>query len=218
MTHPSCESSKNIRVVIADDHAMVREGLRRIIEVEPGLQVVGQAMDTDSTLSLLSHTPCDLLLLDLTMPGHSGSELIREIRASHAALPILVVTMHNSPPIVRAALRAGANGYVTKDSDPELLVDAMRSVAAGRSWVSPDLGKVLMSEDNRVAAHERLSPRENQVMRMLVEGKTNSQIARSLFLSEKTVSTHKANILEKLTLRSTADLVRYCSEHQLGNG
>jgi DNA-binding NarL/FixJ family response regulator len=214
MKHPSAQCV-DIKVVIADDHAMVREGLRRIIEVEPGLTVVGQAVDGVSTLEVLRRTPCDLLLLDLTMPGRSGADLISDVRQSFPDVPLLVVSMHDSPLLVRSAVRAGANGYVTKDSDPELLVDAMRCVAMGRSWISPSLAGMMILDSQKIPAHERLSAREMQIMRLLVQGKSNGLIARELFLSDKTVSTHKSNVLEKMGLRSTADLVRYCSEHNI---
>jgi DNA-binding NarL/FixJ family response regulator len=166
-------------------------------------------------LEVLRRTPCDLLLLDLTMPGRSGADLISDVRQSFPDVPLLVVSMHDSPLLVRSAVRAGANGYVTKDSDPELLVDAMRCVAMGRSWISPSLAGMMILDSQKIPAHERLSAREMQIMRLLVQGKSNGLIARELFLSDKTVSTHKSNVLEKMGLRSTADLVRYCSEHNI---
>lgn len=212
---PPAGPGVDVKVVIADDHVMVREGLRRIIEVEPGLTVVGHAVDGASTLEVLRRTPCDLLLLDLTMPGRSGADLIGDVRQSFPNLPLLVVSMHDSPSLVRSAVRAGANGYVTKDSDPELLVDAMRCVAMGRSWISPSLAGAMIFDSEQAFPHERLSARELQIMCLLVKGRSNGHIARELFLSEKTVSTHKSNVLEKMGLRSTADLVRYCSEHRI---
>lgn len=120
-----------IRILIADDHAMVRDGLRRIIESEPGLRVSGQAVDGNSTLDRLCDTPCDILLLDLSMPAPNGLDLIRQIREYRPDLPILVLTMHNQPAVARAALKAGATGFIAKDNDPELLLKALRELAAG---------------------------------------------------------------------------------------
>jgi DNA-binding NarL/FixJ family response regulator len=201
-----------IAVVIADDHAMVRSGLQRIIEGEPGLAVVGQAGDGNSTLGTLKDTRCDVLLLDLTMPPPCGPELIKRIRKDWPELAILVVSMHNHPKIVRAALDAGANGYVPKDSDPEVLLGALRQVAAGGRFVEPGLANALLfapAPEN----HESLSPREQEVLRRLAAGQTNGEIARALFLSEKTISTHKAHMMAKLQLESMADLVHYADAH-----
>lgn len=203
-----------VHVIIADDHAMVRSGLQRIIDGEPGLRVSGQAVDGASTLARLQDTPCHVLLLDLTMPAPNGPELIGQIRALRPELPILVVSMHNHAAIVRAALRAGASGYVTKDSEPDTLLQALRRLAGGNRYVNPRLMDTLaFSPAAPPPAREKLSPRECQVLERLAAGQSNAEIARTLFLSEKTISTHKANLMAKLGLQNMADLVRYADQH-----
>jgi DNA-binding NarL/FixJ family response regulator len=206
------DRSGEIAIIIADDHAMVRSGLQRIIESEPGLHVTGQAGDGAGTLARLADTRCDVLLLDLGMPAPSGPDLIRRIRAQRPRLAILVVSMHNHPKMVRAALAAGANGYVTKDSDPEVLAAALRRVAGGGHYVEPSLADALLFAP-APAPSANLSPREREVLRRLAEGESNHEIARALFLSEKTISTHKANLMAKLRLENMADLVRYADEY-----
>jgi DNA-binding NarL/FixJ family response regulator len=153
-----------------------------------------------------------VLLLDLGMPAPSGLELIRQVRAQWPQLAILVVSMHNHPKVVRAALDAGANGYVVKDSDPEVLVAALRRVAGGGHYLEPSLADALLFTPSP-APHGNLSPREREVLRRLARGQSNGEIARALFLSEKTISTHKANLMAKLQLENVADLVHYADEH-----
>ncbi len=201
------------RIVLADDHAMVRNGLQRILESEPGLRVVAQAVDGESTLARVADAACDLLLVDLTMPGTSGPRLIQRLHETHPALRILVVSMHDAPPVVRAALQAGAHGYVTKDSDPDVLVQAVREVMAGKRFIDPRVAPAL--ETREVASQPSLSPREQQVMQRLVTGQSNNEIAAALHLSEKTVSTHKTNLMAKLGVDSLAELVRWADQQGL---
>lgn len=200
-----------VRVLIADDHAMVRDGLRRILNGKPGLHVAGFAVDGPSTLERLRDTPCHVLLLDLTMPAPSGPELIRQIRGEWPELPILVLSMHNQPAVVRAVLQAGASGYVAKDNDPEILVQALRHVAGGGRYVEPRLAEALLFTPPPPPA-PRLSPREALVLQRIAAGETNADIARSLFLSEKTISTHKTNLMSKLQITTLAELVRFVDE------
>ncbi|MFM6985558.1 MAG: response regulator [Hydrogenophaga sp.] len=199
-------------VLIADDHAMVRQGLARIIDSEPGLRVAAQAIDGHSTLQALEQTPADVLLLDLTMPAPSGVELVRTIRERHPGQRILVLSMHNNPRIARAAIEAGANGYLTKDSDPDVLLHAVRLVARGGHYMDPGLMEAILFAP-ATTPPERLSPREQEVLRRLAAGQSNIDIARALYLSEKTVSTHRARLRAKLGLNSLADLLRYAQEH-----
>jgi DNA-binding NarL/FixJ family response regulator len=200
-----------LQVLIADDHAMVRDGLRRIIEGEPGLRVSGQAVDGASTLARLCDTPCDVLLLDLSMPAPNGPELIRQIRECWPDLPILVLSMHNQVAVARAALQAGASGYIAKDNDPEVLVMALCHVVGGGRYVEPRLAQALMSA-TPARPLPTLTPREAEVMHRLSKGESNADIARDLYLSEKTVSTHKTNLLGKLKLNSIVELVRFVDE------
>ena len=210
-------ATPQIRVLIADDHALVRDGLRRIIEGEAGLCVCGHAVDGESTLLRLADTPCDVLLLDLTMPAPHGTELIGRIRTQWAGLPILVLSMHNHVAIVNAVLQAGASGYVAKDSDPDVLLQALRTVAGGARHLAPQLERELAALEAALGAAPRqseLSPREADVLQRLTRGQSNAEIARALSLSEKTISTHKVNLMAKLHLRSVADLIRYVDDQQ----
>lgn len=206
-------SPTSIRIGLADDHAMVRNGLQRILESETDLRVVGQAVDGDSALALAASGDCDLMLVDLTMPGASGPRLIQRMRETQPLLRTLVVSMHDAPAVVRAALEAGADGYVTKDSDPQVLVEAVRCVAAGGRFVDPRVTPAL--EAPAAEPSGGLSPRERQVMQRLVAGESNHEIALALHLSEKTVSTHKTNLMTKLGVESLAQLVRYADQQGL---
>jgi DNA-binding NarL/FixJ family response regulator len=209
MNRPADQS--DIRVLIADDHAMVRSGLQRIVDSEPGLRASGQAVDGASTLAWLQSKRCDVLLLDMTMPAPSGPTLIGQIRAQWPRLPILVVSMHHEAAIVRAALQAGADGYITKDSEPQALLEALRRVVGGGRYIEPRLLDAMVFSPP-VPARQALSPRECQVLQRLAAGQSNSVIARALFLSEKTISSHKTNLMLKLGLENVADLVRYADQ------
>lgn len=205
-----------IKVFIADDHAMMREGVKRIIASANEMVVVGEAVDGVEVLVKIAHSDCDVLMLDMTMPGMSGMDLIKQVKKYKPMLPILVLSMHNVGKIVAAALKAGANGYLTKDSDPDRLVDVLRTIAKGGKYIDPVMAQTLIfggTEEKR--PHEYLSEREYQIFRLIVEGKSTSLIANELFLSAKTVSTHKKRILEKMNTDNTAELVRYAIEHQL---
>ena len=202
----------SIKVLIADDHAMFRGALGRLIDSEPDLQVVALAHDGASTLQQLADNPCDVLLLDLTMPEPSGSQLITLIREKWPQQRLLVVSMLNTPRIVRAALDAGANGYITKDSEPDTLLHALRVVAAGGRYVEPSLMEAMLFAPAPAA---RLTPRETDILQRLAAGQSNSAIARSLYITDKTVSTHKANLMAKLEIHNLADLLRYAIDNDL---
>lgn len=208
---PKCTGS-DIRVMIADDHAIVRAGLQRLIETQPGMKVVATGVDGTSTLMSLRKTDVDILLMDLSMPSPSGPELTATIRLCYPRLPVLVISMYDNLSVVSAVMYAGANGYITKDSDPEVLMAAIRQVVAGSSWLEPDMMRAVMSKQVEQPA---LSIREKEVLCMLAEGYRNHQIAEALFISEKTVSTHKTNLMHKLQLNSTAELIRYADESRL---
>ena len=199
-----------LRVFIADDHAMVRVGLRHIIDQRnPQMSVAGMAEDGTRLLDALSQVPCDVLLLDLSMPPPNGPELIHEVRRRHPRLPVLVLSMHDQPGVVRAALQAGAAGYLTKTRDADTLVQALHSVARGQRYVEPQLAHALVVEPPAEDKPKtRLTPRERDVMRRMAQGQSNVEIARALQLSEKTVSTHKTNIMAKLGLQNRLELLR----------
>lgn len=206
------------RFLIADDHAVVRRGLRLIIVDElPGASV-GEAGNALEALDLLRKEKWDAIVLDISMPGGSGLELIKDVRLLSPRLPILVLSMHPEDQFAVRVLKAGANGYLTKESAPDQLIIALNKVMQGGTYVSAALGETLAlglrSETDR-PAHEQLSDREFQVMRMLAGGQTPTQVGEELCLSVKTVSTYRSRILEKLNLKTSAELTRYAIEHKL---
>ncbi|MBB3362647.1 DNA-binding NarL/FixJ family response regulator [Mitsuaria sp. BK045] len=202
------------RVVIADDHALVREGLRKVLELDDSIELAGEAANADEVMARLAQGGVDLLLLDLLMPGCTDVELIQRIHAAHAGLPVLVLTMHADPHIARRALEAGAGGYLTKDISTELLIDAMHHVAAGRSYVDPSLSAALIRQEPKAPEPlESLSPRERQVLVALVRGQSLVDIAAALQVAPNTVSTYKTRLMDKLDQASLSDLVRYAVRH-----
>jgi DNA-binding NarL/FixJ family response regulator len=201
-----------IRLIIADDHPIVRGGLKHLFELSLEINVVAEADNSQQLMSLLQDNEVDLLLLDLNMPGFSGIELITHVCAQYADLPILVLSMHNELQVVARALKAGASGYLTKDNEPEILLSAIRKVAAGGRFIDPKLAENLIFEFNgfdEKKPHEKLSEREFEVMQLLAGGKSVNEIADVLFISNKTVSTHKTHLLKKLHLNNITELVRY---------
>jgi DNA-binding NarL/FixJ family response regulator len=206
-----------IRILIADDHAMVRGGLKQIIATSPDLQVVGEAVDGSSTLTELERTPCDLLLLDMTMPGLSGIDLIQHLQKTHPGLPILILSMHNEGQIVTRALKAGATGYVTKGSEPEVLLAAIRKIAGGGKFIDPSLVEAMVFDQHNEGQlpHELLSERELQILKLIGGGSQLGKIADRLHLSPKTVSTYKMRLMEKLGIDNNAELIRYATKHEL---
>jgi len=206
-----------IKLLIADDHAIVREGLKQLFAICPDVAVVAVATNGTETLDTLRKIETDLLLMDMTMPGISGVELIERIRAQCPRLPILVLSMHNEPQIARRALNAGANGYLTKDSDPEVLLAAIRKVASGKRHIAPELAEAMIfsGEADQAAPHELLSNRELHILTQLVRGLSINEIAAELCICNKTVSTHKARLMLKLNLQNNSELVRYGLDHHL---
>ncbi len=209
-----------IRLAIADDHPIVREGLRRIATEGAGISVTGEASNAPELFHLLGAAPVDVVLLDVSMPGSNFIETLRTLRMQHASVKVLVLSVHPEDQWAVRALRAGAAGYLTKDHSPEQLIEAIRRVARGRKYVSPTLAERLASELDEGgdrAPHERLSDREFQVLRALGSGHPVKDVARELGLSAKTVSTHRVRVLEKIGLKSNAELVRYVVDHGLLN-
>jgi two-component system response regulator NreC len=208
----------NIRVVIVDDHAVVRSGLKLLLEREPDIEPVGEAANAgDALFRALEHKP-DVLLIDVTMPGESGIEAIPKLLEASPETKILVLSMQDDPRYVRAAFGAGANGYVLKEAADSEVVAAIRQVADGGSYVNPELGARLVAADaqERAAAEaDPLSDREHEVLRLLALGHTNQEIAKSLYISVRTAETHRAHIMRKLELTSRAELVRHALRHGL---
>lgn len=206
-----------IRILIADDHAIVRGGLKQIIATTTDIVAAGEATHGADVIDKVRQADLDLLLLDMTMPGLSGVDLVRRVRGDKPDLPILVLSMHNEGQVVSRALRAGAAGYVTKDSDPAILLSAIRKVAAGGRFIDPALVDAIVFEvgDSDKAPHECLSDREFQVLQKIVGGEAIGEIGASLNLSAKTISTHKMRLMQKLGVDNNADLIRYAIRHGL---
>ena len=207
-----------IRVLVAEDHTIVREGIKQLIGMARDLCVAGEAGNGQQLLEILRQTPCEVVLLDISMPGVNGLEAIPRIRALPQAPAILVLSMHDEAQMAARALKIGAAGYATKDSDPALLLTAIRKVAGGGRYIDPALADRMVFEvgltDSR-PPHALLSEREFSVFERLVRGEGVNEIAQQLSVSSKTVSTHKARLMQKLDAHSVADLVRYAMEHKL---
>jgi len=207
-----------IRVVVVDDHAVVREGLKRIISENPGMAVTGEAGDGHEALKLIRGGACDVVLLDITMPNKSGLDVLKELRTEVPRLPVLVLSMHSEDQYAVRVLRAGAAGYLTKESAPAKLVQAIRKVVRGGKYVSPSLAEKLVSDlgtDTERPPHEILSDREYQVLCLIASGKTVSEIGAELALSVKTISTYRVRILEKLRMKNNAEITRYAIKERL---
>ena len=199
-----------INVLIADDHAILRGGLKEILVKELEGVVCGEAMDAQEVLAQVQNHNWDLVILDVTMPGRSGLDVLRELKVVRPKLPVLILSMHPEDQYGRRMLRAGASGYLEKENAPEELIKAIRKVLAGGRYVSPALAETLAFDlnDDR-PSHETLSDREFEVLRMIASGRTVTEIAEQLHLSVTTVSTYRARLLEKMNMATTAELIRY---------
>jgi two-component system, NarL family, invasion response regulator UvrY len=207
-----------IRLLIADDHPVVREGLRRIVQDAPGLEVVGEVANGDELFARLPRVPADIVLLDVSMPGSGFLDVLQRLRSEHPTVAVLVLSVHPEDQYAVRALRAGASGYLTKDHSPEELTEAIRRVHRGHKYISPQLAERLAADltvGAREVRHEVLSDREYDVLCLLGSGRTVKEIAQSLQLSPKTVSTYRTRVLEKMHATSNADLVRYAAVHGL---
>lgn len=207
-----------IRVVIADDHQILREGLKQLLQAAGDLDVVGEAADGFEVLDRVRHLDFDVLLLDMSMPGKSGVELIKQAKSERPKLRILVLSMHEEHQYAVRAIRGGASGYLTKESAASQLVAAIRKVAGGGAYITAEVAERLAQEAmprSEGPLHAALSDREFEVFRMLVGGMSVNEIATRLHLSAKTISTHKARLMEKLGVDTTADLVHYAVRHKL---
>jgi DNA-binding NarL/FixJ family response regulator len=207
-----------IRIVVADDHTIVREGLKQLLSAAPDLSVVSEAQDGHQVLERIRALDFEVLLLDMSMPGKSGIELIKQVHAEKPKLRILVLSMHEEEQYAVRAIRAGAAGYLTKDSASAQLVSAIRKVAAGGAFLTESVAQQLALDampQTQGPPHAALSDREFQVFRELVSGRAVSEIAAELNLSVKTVSTHKARIMQKMNMSNPAELIRYAIRHRL---
>jgi len=207
-----------IRILIADDHAIVREGLRQLFALCGDLCVAGEAVNGGQVLAHVRDGNVDLVLLDMAMPGISGVDLIKRLRLHQGGLPVLVLSMHNELQIARRALAAGANGYLTKDCGAEMLTMAIRKVAGGGRFIDPRIVERMVfagEEDGGEAPHELLSTREQRILGLLGQGRTVNEIAAELSISNKTVSTHKARLMQKMSFANNAELMRYVFTHDV---
>lgn len=205
-------------VVIADDHSVVRQGLKQILAAEPDMLVVGEAKDFSETLEVVRDVAWDVLILDYSMPGGNGLQVLKKIKHSYPRRPVLILSMHPEDQIAISALRAGAAGYISKESASEELTVAIRKAISGKKYVSATLAEkmaVELEEGSEGLPHESLSDREYRVMWLLASGKSITHIAEELALSPNTVSTYRIRILKKLKLENNADLVRYAVKHGL---
>ena len=207
---------KQIRILVADDHAVVRRGLRHIFAMSPDVVIAAEAVDGKDILEKLRSTPVDVLLMDVSMPETDAVDLVKRVKAEQPGLAVLVHSMHAESPVAARMLKAGASGYITKDSEPEQLVGALRKVAGGGRYIGAELAEQLAFGDGAAKPlHELLSDRESQVFAQLAAGKSLKAIARDLRLSPKTASTYKTRVMQKLKVQSDAELVRYAVAHQL---
>jgi DNA-binding NarL/FixJ family response regulator len=209
-----------IRIVIADDHAIVREGIKRIVSSAQDMEVVAEAADGAEVMQRVRELEFDVLVLDLSMPGRSGMELIKLAKAQQPRLRIMVLSMHQELQYAVRAIRAGASGYLTKESAPAELAQALRKIAAGGAYVTSEVAEQLAlgaMPGGAQASHESLSPREFEVFRLLAGGISVTGIAGKLNVSVKTVSTHKANLMQKLSLHNQSELLRYAIRHGLAD-
>jgi len=207
-----------LRILIADDHPVFRRGLKQIIQETADMVVAAEAVDGREALLKARTGDYDVVLLDITMPIKNGVDVLSQLKHERPTLPVLMLSMHPEEQYAVRALRAGASGYLTKESAPEELVAAIRKVSTGGKYVSASLAERLASmvqEDGGPLPHETLSGREYQIMRLIAAGRTVSEAARELSLSVKTVSTYRARVLEKLRLKNTAELIRYATKNEL---
>lgn len=196
-----------IRALLADDHALVREGMKKLIAFYEDITIAAEASCGDEVLRMLAAESFDILLLDITMPGISGADLITAIRAGSHPPPILVLTMHNEPRLAKLNLQAGASGFLTKDCPPDMLEEAIRKVAAGGRYIQPDIAASMIID--LPAEPTSLSPQEMRILKLFAKGHRVVDIAQDLGLSSRTISTHKMRLMQKLGIDKDADLIRY---------
>ncbi len=209
---------ETIRILIADDHAIVREGLKQILADTKDIVVAGEAENGSDAIKLVRKDECDVLLLDISMPDRSGIEVLKQIKKETPKIAVLMLTMHREDQYAIRSLKAGAAGYLNKQSAPDQLVDAIRQVASGRKYITAALAQELanqVGDDRNVPPHETLSDREYQTLIMIASGKTVSDIAVELSLSVKTISMYRSRLLQKMKLRHNAELTHYAIKNHL---
>lgn len=207
-----------LKILIADDHPIVRQGLKQILTEEPDVVVVGEAQNSQEVLELVQKQDWDIVILDITMPGRGGIDVLKELKHERPKLPVLMLSVHPEDQYAVRALKAHASGYMTKDSAPEELVKAIRKILRGGKYISSTLAEKLafdLETETEKPLHETLSDREHQVLLMIASGKTVSEIAKELSLSVKTIDTYRARILEKMKMKTNAELTHYAIKNKL---
>lgn len=207
-----------IRIVIADDHAIVRRGLRQLLEEESDIEIVADVSNASELVSLLRKEECHVLLLDMTMPDKHGLEVLEEVRQEFSALKVLVLSMHPEEHFGIRALKAGASGYLTKDSDPDNIIKAIRKISSGGKFITPELAELIELQLHHKPTenpHELLSSREFAVFLLLAHGRSNADIANELSLSVKTVNNYRMRVMQKMNLKNNAELITYAHRHDL---
>ena len=207
-----------IKILIGDDHILIREGLKKILKAAADINVVAEASDARGVLEGLKKEDVDVVVLDISLPGKNGIELLKDLKLQNAKLPVLMLSMHPEDRFAVRALKAGASGYITKESAAEELIKAIRKVVQGRKYVSPTLAEKLafnLDIDTDKPPHESLSDREYEVLCLIASGKSVREIAEQLHLSMSTVNTYRARILDKMKMRTDAELIRYAVQNQL---
>lgn len=207
-----------MKIIIVDDHELIREGLKKVTARESDIEVIGEASDSDELFQLLDKYEVDIVLLDISLPGRSGIDIITDIKVQAPNTKILILTMHPEDRFAVQALRAGASGYITKNNASKSLVGALRKINDGRKYISSNLAEQLATElemNYEKPLHESLSTREFEVMRLIVQGKAVKDIANMLSISVNTVASYRARILEKMKMKSNAEMIRYAVEKKI---
>ena len=207
-----------IKILIADDHGIIRKGIKQILSRTSDIEVTAEASTGQEALEKIWTIHFDLVILDISLPGRNGLEILKQIRSQKPKLPVLILSMYPEEQYAVRVLRAGASGYLTKESDKNELVEAIRRIAEGKKYITPSLAEKLASElepSNDKALHERLSDREYHILCLIAKGKSSNEFAEELALSVKTVSTHRARVLEKMGMKSNAELTYYAVQSKL---
>jgi len=209
-----------IRILIVDDHDIVRHGLKRIFENIQGMKIAAEQDNGTDALHWLRHNDCDVVMLDISMPGRSGIEVLRQLHEEKPKLPILILSNYSEDQYAIRLIKSGAAGYLTKGCTSAVIVEAVRDVVSGKKYFSPAVLEMLVREvriPEGKLPHEKLSDREFKIFRLLVAGKSINEIAEQLFISNKTVSTHKTHLMEKMNIHNVADLVRYAITYEIAD-
>lgn len=204
--------------MIADDHTIVRHGLKQIVDAEPQMETIGEAKNGNEVLELARKVPIDIVVLDISMPGRNGLETLKDLKREFPSIGVIILSMHPKDQYAVRVLKAGASGYITKESAPEELVNAIKKAYRGEKYISPEVAELLadyIERNKSESPHELLSDREYEVFCHIARGKNVTQISEELFLSVKTISTYRTRILEKTGMSTNAQITRYCIEHNL---